>query len=151
MDLYPGPAGNVPSFFYLEIACQRLHWRVSHIAEALSQPSAMLSNVRHLFIRSWYLKPNWRDDMDHIKWLTLLRRFTYVENLHVVHRLAGHVADALNDVTTELAPEILPALCLLDFVDEPAVHVEEFNTVRQLSGLPLVTITHTSDLLFPPR
>jgi len=106
--------------------------------------------MRHLFIRSWQLEPSWRDDVDHIEWLGLLRQFTPVETLHVVHRLAGHVADALKDVTTEMAPEILPALRLLDFVDEPAVHVEEFNTVRQLSGLPPVTITHTSDLDMPP-
>lgn len=68
------------------------------------------------------------------------------ETLFVSHPIAGHVADALNDVTAEMAPEILPALCLLYLVDEPARRVEEFITARQLSGLPPVTIsTHTQD------
>ena len=130
--------------FDLQISCEGLDWQVSQLAEVLSQTSTVLSNVDHLSIDAFDLKPSWRDDTDHIEWLRLFCQFTAVETLWVSALLAGHVADALKDVTVEMAPEILPALCLLCLEEEPVGRYEGFVTARQLSNLPVI-IANTPD------
>ena len=79
-------------------------------------------------------------DVDNIEWLALLRRFTSVETLVVPNEIARPIADALNEVTAAMAPDILPALRLLRMISEGAGCVEEFVAARQLSGLPPITI-----------
>ena len=145
MTLSSGPAGNQPIFLHLEIPCQGLDWQVSHMAEALGQSSAVLSNVRHLFIHSWYLKPSWRDGMHDIEWLSLFRQFTGAETLRVSDQQSEDVAHALNDVTFEMVPKILTALRLLFLGGEPAGRVGKFITARQLAGLPPVVVAYTLD------
>jgi hypothetical protein len=142
LGLSSGPAEKRRISLDLQIACLD---QVSHLAEVLAQFCTVFSDVRHLFIYASDLPPSWRDNMDHTGWLALLRQFTATETLFICHLIAGHVSDALNDVTAEMAPEILPALCSLYLVDEPARRVEEFITARQLSGLPPVTLAHTQD------
>ena len=134
------PAESHQIFLELQISCRGLDWQVSHLAEVLSQSSAVLFYMHNLSIQAYGLQRHWRDHMDHIEWLALLCRFTTVERLRVFYPIAGHVADALKEVTAEMAPEILPALRWLSLVGEPAEHVKEFSTTRQLSGLPPVTI-----------
>jgi len=143
------PAETPLIFLGLQISSQGLDRQVSHLCEALSQLSAVLSNVRHLSIEPHHVLPkrSWRDDMDmnHIKWLALLRWFTAVETLRVFYQIAGHVTDALEDVTAAMAPEILPALRLLHLECESERRVEEFINARRLSGLPPVTFASTVD------
>jgi hypothetical protein len=93
--------------------CEGLASQVSYSAEVLSQLSVVLSNVHHLSLSLNRLYPGWQVDVDHMAWLALLRLFTPVETLRVVHPIARYIADALNDITTEMAPEILPALHLV--------------------------------------
>ena len=95
---------------YLRILCEGSDWQVSQLTEVLSQSSGMLSNVSHIFIGSYGPGRRWRHDIDHIEWLELFRQFTAVETLQVSTRLAWPVADALNDVTVEMVPSMLPAL-----------------------------------------
>jgi hypothetical protein len=142
ISLSSGLAESSQIFLKLQISCQGLDWQVSHLAEVLSQSSTVLFNMHHLSIQAYGLQKRWQDHMDHIKWLALLRRFATVERLQVFYPIAGHIADALKEVSTEMAPEILLALHWLYLVGEPVEHVEEFSTACQLSGLPPVTIAN---------
>lgn len=132
------------SHLALRISSQGLDWQVSQLTEVLSQSSAVLSDVGHLSISAYDLQPTWRDDIDHSEWLVFFRQFTAVETLRVSTRLAGHVGNALRDVTIDIVPEILPALRLLCLEDRPLGRVKEFINARQLSSLP-VTIANTPE------
>ena len=130
---------NRQDFLDLEIISQGLDSQVSHLSEALSKSSMVLSNVHYLYILMDGTQPG-RDNVGHSEWLALLRRFTAVQKLLVSYGIARPIADALNDVTAAMAPEILPALRSLQLIGERAGRVKEFITARQLSGLPPVII-----------
>lgn len=132
------------SHLALRISSQGLDWQVSQLTEVLSQSSAVLSDVGHLSIGAYDLQPSWQDHIDQSEWLELFRQFPAVETLRVSAQLAGHVGDALKDVTIDIVPEFLPALRLLCLEDEPLKRVEEFVNTRQLSGLS-VTIANAPE------
>jgi len=140
-SIFAGLAPRREVFLDLEIVSQGLDSQVSHLSEALSQTSTVLSNVHYLFILMDSAQPG-RDSVDNIEWLALFRRFTAVHTLRISYGMARPIADALKDVTAAMAPEILPALRLLQLIGEGAGCVEEFITARQLSGLPPVTIRY---------
>ena len=111
----------------------------------LSQSSAVLPNVHHLHIFERRLPPRWQGEMDDIEWLAVFRQFIVLETLRVSYQQTEHVVHALNNVTVEMVPEILPALHLLFLEGEPAGRVEKFITARQLAGLPPIAIANTED------
>jgi len=129
----------------LRISCQGLDWQVSHLAEVLSQSSAVLPKVHHLAIYGYDLPPRWQGEMDDIEWLALFRQFTAVEALRIYGLQTRNVAHVLNDITVEMVPDILPALRLLFLEVKPAGGVEKFITTRQLAGLPPIVIANTVD------
>ena len=143
--LYSGPAEHRRLSLYLHISCRGLDLQVSHLAEVLSQSYAVLLTVDHLYILERDLPPRWQGEMDDIEWLALFRQFTALETLAVSGRQIGHVTHALNNVTIETVPEILPALRLLFLANEQAGYVEKFITARQLAGLPPIAIVDTLD------
>ena len=140
--LLSGPAERLLD---LSISCEGLDWQVSHLAEVLSQSSAVLPNVHNLYIYEDFLQPRWEGEMDDTEWLALIRQFTALETLRVSHQQVEHVAHALNNVTVEMAPEILPALRLLFLEYQLAGSVEKFMTARQLARLPPIAIANTID------
>jgi hypothetical protein len=144
LHLLSRPAGPLRPPLDLQISCQGLDWQVSHLAEVLSQSSALL-NVHHLSILRHSLLRRRQGELDDIEWLALFRQFTALETLCVFHEQAGHVAHALDDVTVEMVPEILPALRLLFLKGVPAGCVKKFITARQLAGLPPIVIANTQD------
>ena len=125
--------------FFLQISCRDLDWQVSHIAQTLSQTSAMISNVEDLAIESDML-PDGKDVMDDTEWLELLRLFTAVKTLHVSEKLAGYVARGLEGVAETTVNEIMPALRSLCLEGTPLTYVERFVAVRQLSGLSVTVL-----------
>ena len=125
--------------FSLQISCRGLDWQVSHIAQTLSQTSAMISNVEDLAIESDML-PDGKDVMDDTEWLELLRLFTAVKTLHVSEKLAGYVARGLEGVAETTVNEIMPALRSLCLEGTPLTYVERFVAVRQLSGLSVTVL-----------
>ena len=145
ISLLSGPAENRRPSLYLEIPCQGLDWQVSHLAEALSQSSAVLPNLHHLHISERGLPKRWQGEMDDIEWLAVFRQFIALETLCVSYQQTEHVVHALNNVPVEMVPEILPALRLLFLEDEPTGRVEKFITARQLAGLPPVAVVDTAD------
>ena len=143
LTLLSGPAGHRRTSLYLQISCQGLDWQVSHLAEVLSQSSAVLPYVRHLHIFECDRLPRWQGEMDDIECLAVFRQFIALETLRVSYQQTEHVVHALNNVTVEMVPEILPALRLLFLEDVPAGRVEKFITARQLAGLPPIAIANT--------
>ena len=137
--------------FSLQISCRGLDWQVSHIAQTLSQTSAMISNVQDLAIeaREPDMLSDGKDFMDDTEWLELLRLFTAVKTLHVSEKLAGYVACGLEGVTEETATGILPDLQSLCLEGASSTSVGRFVAVRQLSGLvPVTFLDPPAEMIF---
>jgi hypothetical protein len=122
------------------ILCQGIDWQVSHMAQLLSQFSAISSNAAHLKLG---LEAQSEEDcqlegMDDVEWLHFLHQFSTVQSLHVSRNLAGHISLALEDITEEMVAEVLPSLGSICLVGQPASSIKKFISVRQLSGRPVI-------------
>ncbi|KAI9429840.1 hypothetical protein BJY52DRAFT_1219392 [Lactarius psammicola] len=82
----------------------------------------------------------WEDGMDDTDWLELLSPFTAVKTLHGSKQLAGHIALAVDGISGEMIPEVLPALVSLSLEDQTVRSVEQFIAVRRLSGHPVTFV-----------
>jgi len=120
------------------ISCEGIDWQVSHIAHVLSQISATLSNVVHLWLEENAARQ--LRGTDDVEWLDLLSQFSTVQTLYVSPDLAGHVALALEGNTGETVAEVLPSLDLICLVGQPASSVEKFVAARRLSGRPVTVV-----------
>jgi hypothetical protein len=108
--------------------------------------------LESLGIGHFYTQPQvWRDDLESIQWLELLQPFITVKNLYLFGELALPLARALQELSSEGATEVLPAL--------QGIHIqlyrelgpvrrilEPFIAARQLSGYPVV-VNHTKRVL----
>ncbi|KAH9166383.1 hypothetical protein EDB89DRAFT_219733 [Lactarius sanguifluus] len=138
LDLYqhlPRPPNRVP--IRISILCRGIDWQVSHIAQVLSHRHTILSHLVDLKLEFGEDEDSRVESVDNAEWLHLLRQFSAVQTLRVSRKLAGHVALALEDVTVEMAAEVLPALKSIDLVDQLASSVDKFLAVRRLSGRPV--------------
>lgn len=83
--------------------------------------------------------------MEITQWLALLRPFIAVKNLYLSEQLALRVAPALQELARGRTAGVLPVLHNL-FLEGPqqsgAVRevIEEFDTARQLSDRPIVSV-----------
>jgi len=138
------PEGPLP--FQLEIRCERPDWQLSSMAQIFSQQLPLLSHVEQLTISEFRLGSfEWKEvpDMDSSQWLELFRLFVAARSLHVSEGLVSPVAGALQDLTEQMATEVLPVLQTLSLEGlEPSgpVHeaIKSFATARQLSHQPVV-------------
>ena len=139
----------------ISISCKEIDWQVSHMAQVLSHFSVTLSAVVHLNLVHLY--PETLDfhnfqlrGMDHVEWQHLLRQFSTVRTLRVDSKLAPHVAIALEDITMEMAAEVLPSLDLIHlgarFRSQPALSIKKFVDVCRLSGRPVTVIGTRTEL-----
>ena len=125
------------------VSCTGIDWQVSHMAQVLSQFSTTLSNVAHLTLKAQSDSEGRRlEGTDGVEWLHLLHQFSTVQTLHVSQGLAGHIALALENITGEMAVEMLPSLDLICLEGQPASSIEKLLAARRLSDRP-VTIVHT--------
>ena len=124
------------------IACEGIDWQVSHITQALSQTSAVLSNMVHLIIKSDFdLIGSIPEDMDDIEWLQLLNLFSSIETLFVGEKFARHVSRALEGIADGMmATEMLPALDILCLEGQSVSSVDKFIAARRNSGRPVAII-----------
>ena len=123
------------------ISYEVFDWHVSHMAQVLSQFSATLSNVVHLKLEGNQVD---REGTDGVEWLYLLHQFSTVRTLYIPWTFARHVALALEDITVEMATEVLSTLDLIYLEaprrPQPASSVEKFVAVRRLSGRPVTVV-----------
>jgi len=125
-----------------------LDWHVaSHMAQVLSQFSVTLSNVVHLKLEVHLNIKLVRQLMDagYLEWLHLLRQFSTVQTLHVSQKFSRFVALVLEDITAEMAVEVLPSLHLIFLEDQPTFTIENFITFRQLCGRPVTAVETVMD------
>ena len=126
------------------ISCKGIDWQVSHMAQVLSQFSAILSNVVLL-----QLKAEVEEDSElegtNVEWLHLLHQFFTVQTLRVSRELAEHVALALEDITAGMVGEVLPFLDSICLVGQPASSIQKFVVARQLSGRPVTVVSPEMD------
>jgi hypothetical protein len=137
-----------PTQLELQIRCERPDWQLSSMTEIFGQQLPLLSLVEQLEIceafSSWG-EWEWKDDpdMDSSQWLELFRLFVAAQSLHISEKLVFPVARALQDLTGQMATEVLPALRTLSLEGlEPSgpVHeaIKSFAIARQPSHHPVV-------------
>ena len=124
---------------YVRIGCKGLDWQVSHLAQALNQISAVLSNILHFAIDSDSINTD-PDDMDDIEWLQLLRPFSSAQTLFVSKEFAGQVSHVLENTDVTMANEVLPVLDMLCLEGQPMTFAHKFIAARWESGHPVTTV-----------
>jgi len=134
-----------PPWFGLEIKCERPDWQLSSMTQIFNHQLPLLFLVEQLEIWQSPLGLEWKDDpdMDSSQWLELFRLFVAAQSLHVSERLVSLVARALQDLTGQMATEVLPVLRTLfleGLESSGPVHeaMKPFVTARQLSHQPVV-------------
>ena len=134
-----------PPPFKLELKYERPDWQLSSMTQIFSEQLPLLSRVEQLTISEppWG-SFGWKEDPDmDSSWLELFRLFVAVQSLHVSEGLVSPVAGALQDLTGQIATEVLPVLRTL-FLEglRPSgpVHeaIKSFTTARELSDQPVV-------------
>jgi hypothetical protein len=134
-----------PSQFELEIRCERLDWQLSSITQIFSQQLPLLSHVEQLQLHEIGLG-NWErkddPDMESSQWLELFRLFVAAQTLHVSERLVPPIAGAVQDLTVQMATEVLPVLRTLFLQGHQLsgpVHeaMKSFTNARQQSHQPV--------------
>ncbi|KAN0128313.1 hypothetical protein V8E53_013897, partial [Lactarius tabidus] len=130
---------DFPQNINVRIRCEGMDWQISHIAQALSQISAVFSNMLHLAINSDEIGPE-PEVMDDIEWLQLLRSFPSVQTLFVSREYARHLSRSLEDIPVVAATDVLPALDLVCFEDQPVTSVHKLIAARWKSGRPVATV-----------
>ncbi|KAH8983334.1 hypothetical protein EDB86DRAFT_2967587 [Lactarius hatsudake] len=121
------------------ISCQGIGWQVSHVAQVVSQISAIQINVVHLKFTD-LMGRLFEGTADDVAWVHLLCQFSAVQTLHVSQGFAGHVALTLEDIAGETVDEVLPSLDLIYLADQPTSSIEKFVAARRLSGRPVTVI-----------
>jgi hypothetical protein len=128
------------------ISCDGIDWQVSHLAQVLSQFTAILSNVVLLQLKAEVEEDRELEGTNDVEWLHLLHQFSTVQTLRVSGEIAGHVALALEDVTTtEMVAEVLPFLDSICLTGQRASYIKNFVAARQLSGRPVTVVNPEID------
>ena len=137
--------------FYIK--CTPLEWQPSSLVQVCCPFLSPLQRpLESLHIGHFYTQPQvWRDDLESIQWLELLRPFITVKNLYLFGELSPPIACALQELTRERATEVLTAL--------QGIHIQlyhelgpvrriltPFIAARQLSGYP-VSVNHSKRIL----
>jgi hypothetical protein len=125
----------------LGIKCGGLDWQVSSMAQIFSQFSSLLSSAEQLDI-SGHHDPTLQVDMNNTQWLELFHAFIAVRTLRISHPLRSLIVPALQELTGEMATEVLPALDSLYLGEyKPIVSeqqaIEPFITARRSYNHPL--------------
>ena len=113
-----------------------MNWLVTTISQVLSDLPAALDNVVHLELKGDYEEYQGPE----LEWTSLLYQFSTVKTLFVHRELAKHVALALDDITDEMATEVLPSLELVCLEGEWAPLLDKFAAARRHSDRPVTTV-----------
>ena len=113
-----------------------MNWLVTTISQVLSDLPAALDNVVHLELKGDYEEYPGPE----LEWTSLLYQFSSVKTLFVHRELAKHVALALDDITDEMATEVLPSLELVCLEGEWAPLLDKFAATRRDSDRPVTTV-----------
>jgi hypothetical protein len=127
------------------ISCEGVDWQLSHMAQVLSQFSAILFNVELLQLKAEAEEYHELEGTNDVEWLDLLHQFSNMQTLRVSKELAGRVAHAMEDITAEMVGELLPFLESIYLAGQPASSIKKFVAARQLSGRPVTVVNPEID------
>jgi hypothetical protein len=99
--------------FEFKIRCGRPDRQLSSMTQIFSQQLPLLSLVEQLEVSEDLCEGLMRKDeldMDPSQWWELFRLFSAAQSLHISERLVSPVARALQDITGQMATEVLPVL-----------------------------------------
>jgi len=148
-----GPQGEHPSLSLTFLDQGWFNMQVPCVANVLGQLVAMSSSVDHLSAHGYQEEEPGEESigMNFTEWLPFFRLFPAVKALHLSGGVAAFIASALEDTPEEMVTDVFPALNLIwldeddiEDGDEPVGSIEQFLSLRQLSGRP-VTVVHTED------
>jgi hypothetical protein len=127
----------------LRISCEPSDWQLSSLSQLYTSAISPLPTPERLRI---YNHRYWRDDMENVQWLELLRLFPSLKDLILSGELFQLVAPALNELDRESMTEVLPVLQnIIIQGPQPSEPVNKaigkFIATRQLLGSP-VTVQH---------
>jgi hypothetical protein len=136
------PETTVPRNLTVRIACSRLDWQLSSLAQVCVQSSPLLSGVAQLDIRE---RPSREPHLeDTVQWVDLFHPFTAVESLRIPRELGTRIAPVLQELAEPMAADVLPALNSLLFEElEPTESeplqgaIQRFIAAREYSGHPI--------------
>ena len=114
------------------------------VAQAVNQTSAMNSNVDRLTINAVGLR---FDSRDKIEWLDLLLSFTAVETLHVCVAFTKEIVHAFEEMSMEMATQVLPALGSIHLEGEPTETTNKLSIIFRKCGR-IITVTNEPVYLF---
>ena len=129
----------------LQISCREPDWQASSMAQLCRQLSPLTSHMESLEINEGEGTPGqaWQGNgIDPTQWFELFDLFPAVQELHIHNELRPLVARALQELTTEMATEVLPTLRNL-FLKGPSPSgsiqedIQKFITARQHSNHPV--------------
>ena len=127
----------------LEIICREPDWQASSMAQMCSQLSPLLSHVEQLDIRE-HTRGQERqgNGIDPMLFLELFHPFPAMQYLYIAGELRPLVARALQELTGDVATEVLPSLRHLVFRGpSPSGSIQKvfegFITARQNSNHPV--------------
>ena len=127
----------------LGILCTAPDWQFSFLEQICTSSLPSLSTLENLYIlRDRFDLPVWKDNIENVLWLELLRPFTAVKNLYVFNSLTPRIGPALQELAGARTTEVLPALRVI-FLDRSlsfrAAHedIRQFVAMRQLISHPV--------------
>lgn len=136
------PETTVPRNLTVRIACSRLDWQLSSLAQVCNQSSPLLSGVEQLDIRERPSREPHSEDT--VQWVDLFHPFTAVESLRIPRELGTRIAPVLQELAEPRAADVLPALDSLLFEElEPTESeplqgaIQRFIAARECSGRPI--------------
>ena len=120
----------------------------------LSPFSVTLSNVVHFKLD--HFEPIQLVCAGDVEWLHFIRQFPAVQTLHVSQRSSGYVPlalELLEDISTQMAAEVLPSLHLIFLEGQPTSSIEKFIAFRRFCGRPVTVVDTETDYerLIPHR
>jgi len=117
-------------------------WQVSSLAEFCSRSFPPLPTLKRLVIYAdMYWGPRSSGGSESAPWLELLHSFATVKNMYLSGCLVPYVTPALQELSEEGVPEVLPVLrhVYIGRSSNPAQEaMAQFVAARQLSGHPLI-------------
>jgi hypothetical protein len=95
----------------VRVPCKELDWQVSSLEQVCSSCLPPLPTLEDLYISEYlFWIPEWKDNVENMLWLDLLRPFTTVKNLYLSEDIARRIVPALQELVGVRALEVLPTL-----------------------------------------
>jgi hypothetical protein len=137
--VYP-PVGNALNNFGVSIACGRLDWQISSVAQIFHFLRPLFSDVIDLILdyREHKSSSEWHNQADRTLWRQLLGSFRGVKTLRIHKGLVAELSHSLRldgESPLEILPELEELVCPVGTVDDNTFAA--FTHDREVAGRPV--------------